>query len=328
MPTTPGGDRADERAPPDSFFRQSSFQQGYNTEGAALNDDRMTGYLLLSPAFLIILLVMIVPLLFGLVFSLFDFQFGSGGGLGAFIGLRNYLGFFRNSSGLQSLKVTFMFTAIALTGELGMGLLIASLLMRVPANLGSLLRTIFCIPMLISPIVVGLIWRYVYDPTYGVVYGLLRAVGLKSLFGGLSTPGWALVCVAFADIWETTPFMILVITAGLACVPPELYEAADIDGAGRTRKFVSITIPMLNKVLAVVILVRGGDAFRVFDIIYVLTAGGPANSTLSLSIYAFKEGFVKYQMGYAMAVSLITLAILAGLFGPLTKISTNPEQLR
>lgn len=294
-----------------------------------MKTDRATGYLLVSPAFLIIFLAMIAPLFFGLVFSLFDYQFGRGtGGLGAFMFLGNYRLFFLNPVGWQSLKVTFLFTALALAGELSIGLLIATLLMRVPPGLGAVLRALYCIPMLISPIVVGLIWRYMYDPSYGMVYSLLGALRLKSLFGGLSAPGWALVCIAITDMWETTPFMLLVLTAGLAAIPVELYEASDIDGAGHVRKFVSLTVPMLKKVIAVVVLVRGGDAFRVFDIIYALTAGGPANSTMSLSIYAFKEGFVRYQMGYAMAISLVTLALLAGVFGPLTRVSINPERLR
>jgi ABC-type sugar transport system permease subunit len=294
-----------------------------------VKSDRATGYVLVSPAFLIIFLAMIAPLFFGLIFSLFNYQFGTGtGGLGTFAFLSNYRLFFTNPLGLQSLKVTILFTIMALGGELVIGLLIANLLMRVPAGLGSILRALYCIPMLISPIVVGLIWRYMYDPFYGMVYNFLGAVGLKSLFGGLSSPGWALVCIAVTDMWETTPFMLLVLTAGLAAIPAELYEASDIDGAGQLRKFFSVTLPMLKKVIAVVVLVRGGDAVRVFDIIYALTAGGPANSTTSLSIYAFKEGFIKYQMGYAMAISLLTLALLAGVFGPLTRVTTNPERLR
>ena len=294
-----------------------------------MKTDRATGYLLVIPAFLIIFLAMIAPLFFGLVFSLFDYQFGQGtGGLGRFAFLGNYRLFFINPLGWQSLKITFLFTALALAGELCIGLLIATLLMRVTLKLGSVLRAMYCIPMFISPIVVGLIWRYMYDPSYGMVFSVVDALGLKSVFGGLSSPSWALICIAFTDMWETTPFMILVLTAGLAAIPTELYEASDIDGAGQLRKFFSLTLPMLKKVVAVVVLVRGGDAFRVFDIIYALTAGGPANSTMSLSIYAFKEGFIKYQMGYAMAVSLITLAILAGVFGPLTRVTINPERLR
>lgn len=294
-----------------------------------MRSDRAAGYVLVSPAFLIIFLAMIAPLFFGMVFSLFHYQFGTGtGGLGTFAFLSNYRLFFTNPLGLQSLKVTVLFTVMALGGELVVGMLIANLLMRVPAGLGAVLRALYCVPMLISPIVVGLIWRYMYDPSYGMVYSLLGAIGLKPLFGGLSSPAWALVCIALTDIWETTPFMLLVLTAGLAAIPLELYEASDIDGAGHLRKLFSLTIPMLKKVIAVVVLVRGGDAVRVFDIIYALTAGGPANSTTSLSIYAFKEGFIKYQMGYAMAISLLTLALLAGVFGPLTRVTTDPERLR
>ncbi len=299
------------------------------SEEPLVKGDRATGYILVSPAFVIIFLAMIIPLCFGVVFSLFDYQFGrSAGGLGAFTFLANYGRFFLNPLGLESLKVTVLFTLMALGGELAVGLLIANLLMRVPQGLGAVLRALYCVPMLISPIVVGLIWRYMYDPFYGMVYAFLDVVGLKTLFGGLSAPGWALVCIAVTDMWETTPFMLLVLTAGMAAIPAELYEASDIDGTGHLRKFFSLTLPMLKKVIAVVVLIRGGDAVRVFDIIYALTAGGPANSTTSLSIYAFKEGFTKYQMGYAMAISLLTLALLAGVFGPLTRVSTDPERLR
>jgi ABC-type sugar transport system permease subunit len=120
--------------------------------------------------------------------------------------------------------------------------------------------------------------------------------------------------------------VLLVITSGLAVIPEELYEAARIDGAGSTRLFFSIMLPMLVKVISVVLVIRGGDAFRVFDIIYALTGGGPANSTLSLSILAFKEGFIKYQMGYAMAISLITMLIIVGLFGSFSRVSVRPER--
>jgi ABC-type sugar transport system permease subunit len=141
-------------------------------------------------------------------------------------------------------------------------------------------------------------------------------VGLDRYFGGLQQPGWAMFCVILADVWETTPFVLLCATAGLVAIPRDLYEAAQIDGAGWLHTFFRITLPSLRGVLAVVLVIRGTDAFRVFDIIYALTNGGPANSTLSVSIYAFKRGFEQYQMGYAMAVSIIMLVALICIFGP------------
>jgi multiple sugar transport system permease protein len=114
---------------------------------------------------------------------------------------------------------------------------------------------------------------------------------------------------------------MLCATAGLAAIPGDLYEAARIDGAGWWNRFLRITLPSLRKVLVVVLIIRGTDAFRVFDIIYALTNGGPANSTLSLSIYAFKKGFEQYEMGYAMAISIIMMVVLSSLFGPFLRRS-------
>ena len=294
-----------------------------------MKSDRATGYVLVSPAFLIIFLAMIAPLLFGIVFSLFHYQFGTGtGGLGTFAFLSNYRSFFTESFGLQSLKVTILFTIMALGGELVIGMLIANLLMRVPPGAGGRPAR------LVLRSHAHFAHRCRVDLEIHVRSLLRDGVQLprghwaEAAFRGPELAELGLACIALTDIWETTPFMLLVLTAGLAAIPLELYEASDIDGAGHLRKLFSLTIPMLKKVVAVVVLVRGGDAVRVFDIIYALTAGGPANSTTSLSIYAFKEGFIKYQMGYAMAISLLTLALLAGVFGPLTRVTTDPERLR
>jgi multiple sugar transport system permease protein len=154
-----------------------------------------------------------------------------------------------------------------------------------------------------------------------LVYYVLSWFGLDSIFGGLDKPGWALLSIAIADVWETTPFILIVASAGLANIPKELYEAARIDGASARHALIRITLPLLSKVLLVVTIIRGTDAFRVFDIIYALTGGGPGNSTLSLSIYAFQKGFDQYQMGYAMAISIVTMAVLVAVFAPLLKRS-------
>ena len=197
----------------------------------------------------------------------------------------------------------------------------AVLLRSIPERWARILGAFYSMPLLVSPIIVGLIWRYMYDPTFGVVYYVLSWFGLDSVFGGLEKPGWALFSVAIADVWETTPFVLIVASAGLANIPKELYEAARIDGANALYSLMRITLPLLKKVLLVVIIIRGTDAFRVFDIIYALTGGGPGNSTLSLSIYAFQKGFDQYEMGYAMTISIMTMAALVVVFAPLMKRS-------
>src|SRR4030042_1978798 len=244
-----------------------------------LNGPRVValGYLLILPAFLVILFVMIIPLATGSAFSLFDFKFGPGRGLGRFLFLKNFVRFFADATALKALQVTLLFSAGALAGELFLGILIAVLLDKISVRLAGVLRASVCVPLLGSPIIVGLIWRYMYDPTFGLVYAFFSRIGLRSFFGGLSSPAWALLCVIIADIGETTPFILLVITSGLAVIPEELYEAARIDGAGSTRIFFSIMLPMLVKVISVVLVIRGGGAFRVFDIIFAPPGGGPGD---------------------------------------------------
>ena len=280
---------------------------------------------LIIPAATVLVAVMIVPLGYALLMSLFDYRVGAES-KGSFVFLANYLRFVEDPLALSSLGLTLLFTFCAVSCEIVLGIGMAVLLATLPVSIARLLRGVYCMPLLISPIIVGLLWRYMYDPTFGLVYYFLGLTGLANLFGGLQEPASALFCVMVADIWETTPFVLLCVTAGLAGIPADLYEAARIDGAGALGRLFRITLPLLRSVLAVVLVIRGTDAFRVFDIIYALTGGGPANSTLSLSIYAFEKGFEENQMGYAMAIAIITMALLVLIFGPLLKALYSRSQ--
>ena len=282
--------------------------------------EKYVGRLLIAPALMIVFIVMIIPMVYGLVLSTTNFQLGSDG-FGEFLFLENYIQVFRDQEFLSSLWVTLVFTVGVLAAELALGIGIAVLLMKIPYRLGQFLRTAYTVPLLISPIIVGLTWRYMYDPTFGIIYQGLRGLNLNSYFGGLGSVQWALFCIMLADIWQTTPFIMLVATSGLAAIPPYLYEAGKIDGASEWRLFFSITLPLLKNAVIVLTVIRGVDAFRVFDIIYALTNGGPANLTQSLSIYIFKRGFINYEMGYAMALSIVTMIILLALFAPVIRQS-------
>ena len=275
---------------------------------------------LILPSATVVIFAMLIPLGYGLVMSLFDYKIGSETSA-TFVFLKNYVRFLQDPLAIKSLGITLLFTGLALSLELLLGVGMAVLLKSIPERWARILGALYAMPLLVSPIIVGLIWRYLYDPTFGVVYYVLSWFGLDSVFGGLEKPGWALFSIAIADVWETTPFVLLVAAAGLANIPKELYEAARIDGANAWRSLMQITLPLLKKVLLVVIIIRGTDAFRVFDIIYALTGGGPGNSTLSLSIYAFQKGFDQYEMGYAMTISIMTMAALVLVFAPLMKKS-------
>ena len=275
---------------------------------------------LILPSVTVVIFAMLIPLGYGLVMSLFDYKIASETSA-TFVFLKNYIRFLQDPLAIKSLGITLAFTGMALSLELVLGVGMAVLLRSIPERWARILGALYAMPLLVSPIIVGLIWRYLYDPTFGVVYYVLSWFGLDSVFGGLEKPGWALFSIAIADVWETTPFVLIVASAGLANIPKELYEAGRIDGANAWHSLMRITLPLLKKVLLVVIIIRGTDAFRVFDIIYALTGGGPGNSTLSLSIYAFQKGFDQYEMGYAMTISIITMAVLVVVFAPLMKRS-------
>lgn len=296
-----------------------------NNKSSIFKKDSLLGYLTILPAFLVISLAMIVPLAYGLFISLFDFRLGKEGFV-KFLFLGNYIKFFQDSVALNSVKVTVLFTIGALLCELFLGILISVLLLRLVQSSGALMRGIFTMPLLISPIIIGLIWRYMFDSTYGLINYGLGILHIDQYFGGLGSTSWALVCIIVADVWENTPFVILIITSGLISISPELYESGRIDGGGSFKLFYHITLPMLTKVITVILLIRGGDAFRIFDIIYALTEGGPANSTLSLSIYAFKQGFQNYEMGYGMTISVISMIMMLIIFGPLLRFTTNVDK--
>ncbi len=285
----------------------------------------LLGILLVAPAVLTILVVMFIPLVYAVVSSLYDHPGDTGA---TFVFFDNYVRFFQDPVALQSLWNTALYTALNLALCLLLGVGMAVLLQSFPRRTGNFLRAFFSMPLLISPIIVGLIWRYMYDRQYGFVYWFLGLFGLDDNFGGLTSTKTALFSVVLADVWNVTPFILLVVSAGLTVVPGELYEAARIDGAGPFRILFRITLPLLSKILAVVIMIRGTDAFRTFDIIYALTNGGPANSTSSLSIYAYKQAFENGELGFGMAASILTLIALVILFGPLMRNSARERDPR
>jgi ABC-type sugar transport system permease subunit len=170
-------------------------------------------------------------------------------------------------------------------------------------------------PLLISPIIISLMWRYLYDPQ-GILYWILKRFGLgMAAFPGITGESTALLSVIIAHWWQVVPFYVIVLTAGLVSIPQELYEAAYVDGAGGFRAFKEITFPLLRKVYMVVLFISGVDTIKIFDLIYGLTGGGPNNSSVSVSIYAFNQAFSNVDMGYAMALSLLAMAVAFLMFG-------------
>ncbi len=190
---------------------------------------------LILPAVTVVIFAMLIPLGYGLVMSLFDYKIGSETSA-TFVFLKNYVRFLQDPLAIKSLGITLAFTGLALSFELMPGVGMAVLLRSIPERWARILGAFYAMPLLVSPIIVGLIWRYMYDPTFGVVYYVLSWFGLDSVFGGLEKPGWALFSIAIADVWETTPFVLIVASAGLANIP----EGTVRSGADRWRERLAL----------------------------------------------------------------------------------------
>jgi len=173
----------------------------------------------------------------------------------------------------------------------------------------SIIRTLFLIPLMLVPVVVAMVWKMLYHPSYGVINYLLSEVSFARI-NWLADKSVALYSVIITDIWEWTPLMFLILLSGILSLPEDPFEAAEIDGASKTQLFLYITLPLLKSIIAVALLIRVIDAFKLFDIIWVLTQGGPGISTETLSYYTYLKGFKHFDMGYAAALSFVLLGIV------------------
>lgn len=270
----------------------------------------------LGPAVLILATISLFPFVYSLWLSLNKWNLADRTATWTLVGLKNYITIFTTDPFFGSaIKATFIFLGGAVVVEMILGLAIALLLNDEFRGQG-LIRTMIMLPLMTTPVVVGLIWRFMYNPERGMVNYLLSLVGITG-------PDWlgrhqtAMPAVIFADIWEWTPFVALIVLAALQALPREPFEAALIDGASAWQSFRYITFPLIQPALLVALLIRLMDAFKTFDLIYVLTLGGPGVSTQALSLYTYKYGFKFFRMGYASALSyimIILMIIMANVF--------------
>ena len=262
-----------------------------------------SGYLFLVPAVLVISIVAVYPALnvFGLSLHRKLLIFG----ISEFVGLENLLFLLGDSRFWNSLWNTVYFTLVSVSLELLLGLAIALTLRRAFKGQGWI-RAIVLLPWAIPTVVSAKMWEWMYNVEFGVINYVFTSLGLLTgKVNWLGDSSLALHAAIFADVWKTTPFVALLLLAGLQVIPAEVREAATVDGASRWQIFLRVTMPLLTPVILIVLLFRSLDAFRVFDLIYVLTNGGPANTTETLSIYAYKLLYSTLEYGYGSAVGVI-----------------------
>ncbi|WAM36654.1 carbohydrate ABC transporter permease [Caldicellulosiruptor acetigenus] len=222
-----------------------------------------------------------------------------------FVGLQNYSYYLKDSRLLSAVKNTLLFTVVTVFFELVFGLMLAVVMHKV-ANLKNVFKSIVLLPWAIPTVISALMWKFMYDGQVGILAKFFADIGLiKSPADLLSSTTNAMIAAMTADIWKTTPYIAILLVAGLQTIPESLYEAAKVDGANAVYQFFRITLPMLKPTILVALLFRTLDAFRVFDLIYVLTGGGPANSTETVSIYTYKTLFNQLDFGRGSTLAVL-----------------------
>jgi multiple sugar transport system permease protein len=260
------------------------------------------------PALSLMLLVAVYPLAATFWLSLRDeFPIFH---ISRFVGFSHYATLWGDPRFWQSLANTAYFTALSVFAEVTLGLGVALLLHQVfPAR--GLIRGLVLIPWFVPTVVAARLWEWIYHPHFGVLNALLLRSGLITTeLNWLGHPTLTLHAAIVADVWKTMPFAALLILAGLQTVPDDLYRAARVDGATAAQTFWHITLPWLVPAVSITVVFRTLDALRVFDVIYVLTGGGPANTTETLSIYTYRLSFQTLEFGYGAALAVVTFMII------------------
>lgn len=284
---------------------------GARPAGATLPaGDARFGWLMTAPGLLVLTLVIGFPVLWALATSLFDYTLIDPG-FHRFTGLDNYAAAAGNAYFRNSLLVTLAFIAAVVGLEFVAGLGIA-LALNATTRFRNVYYAILLLPLLVNPVIVGLIWRMLLHPSLGIVNYLLGRVGVAPVnwLGDIDIAFWTVVLV---DIWHQVSFMVVLLVAGLAALPQEPFEAAKIDGAGPVAAFWFITLPMLRPVIIITLLIRAIFAVRTYDLIYILTRGGPGSATDLISYFIYRSAFVGLDLGQAAAMSTMLLAVMVGL---------------
>jgi multiple sugar transport system permease protein len=257
----------------------------------------------LSPVILVLLVFIVAPIISSFFASLHRIIIGLPQLGDHFVGLENYKELFRDSVARHSFWITVIFVALTTFFELLIGLLMALLINhRFPGR--GMLRACVLIPWAIPTVVSAQMWRFLFNDAYGMINYTVFGADTARYIPWLAIPGTALSAIIVADIWKTSSFAALLILAGLQVIPEELYRAAKVDGAGLWRRFRHITWPLIRPALLIALLFRTIDAFRVFDLAFVMTQGGPADATNVLQLYGYKKMFVEGWMGYGSAISV------------------------
>jgi multiple sugar transport system permease protein len=269
---------------------------------------RRSYYFFIAPALVVIGAVIVFPWLFTLWMSVFDWTIGSAA---HFVGLANFERLLASTRFLESVIHTFYFTALAVVVPLFLGTA-AALVFHREFPFRGLLRGVFVMPMMATPVAVALVWTMMFHPQQGVLNYLLSLIGLPpSLW--VYSPTLVIPSLVIVEVWHWTPLVMLIVLGGLAALPTEPYESARLDGASEWQLFRYITLPLVAPFLVVAAVIRTIDALKTFDTIYVITGGGPGTASETINLYLYLQAFAFYNIGDASAVVVVFFVIVLAL---------------
>ncbi|GAB2985524.1 carbohydrate ABC transporter permease [Actinotalea caeni] len=272
-----------------------------------IRTDRLKWIAFLAPALIVYGVFLVYPVVQSAMLS---FSSWAGPGRPALpVGFGNFAELFQDPVFWLSMRNTaaLLFVSVFLQLPLGLGL---ALIVTSARRGRRIWRGIYFLPTLMSTVAVAILWRFIYSPSYGILNGFLRAIGLESLTQGwLGQPSTALWAVIGANVWQWAPFYMIIYIAAILGLDQELYEAASIDGATRGQQFRFVTLPLLVPVLVTTSILSLAGAIKAFDLVYIMTGGGPTHSTELLATYMFLQGFTNYRLGYASAIAMVIFTI-------------------
>lgn len=273
-----------------------------------MNKHRRFVWTMSSPAMLVLILLTIFPIIFTIYCSFTDYYFLNKT-QSNFIGLKNFIDLFKDRYFIQASLNTLKFVLLAVFCELILGIFIAVFVDSLK-HIGKVMRVVILLPALIPPVTVALIWQMMMSNNNGILNRMLKTLGINGI-NWLLSPEYAFSSVLLIDIWQYTPVVFLIIFAALQAIPDSQFEAAKIDGVNTWQKFIYITLPNIKEALYLAVIMRMVDTFRLFDKVNILTKGGPAGTTSTMTQYIYQHGVNGLNLGFSSAASIImTLSVL------------------
>lgn len=273
-----------------------------------INSSSLFGASLILPGVILLLLFYLYPLLYSLYISFHDFRLIRPD-LTEFVGFRNYFEIFQDDEFVNAFINTVIYVGIALPFELVIGLSLALALDKITRG-KNIIRAFLIIPQFLAPLAMGFIWKFMYNNDLGIINFVLRNIGIDRPPLWIADPAISLYSCIIVEIWACVPIFMLLLSAGLTTLSTEIIDAAKIDGANAYHRFRYIILPHLKPIILVTLLIRGMDSFRIFDLVYGLTQGGPAMSSDVLSLYMYRSGMLDRQFGFAASAGWIMVFMM------------------